>query len=609
MKNNELRKYEDSIIRILDQQQNRIFIIDCINQTMPKWVNDAEISMYLPCTEKELMEKTNILVHDMEKLDAESRKFIYSHFSMISSILPFVTNVEKRSQMLSMIAEERGISKVTLRHYLCLYLIYQDISVFCPKKKEIKKELSVDEKNIRWALNKFYYTKYKNTLKTAYTMMLKEKYCDGTGALLTEYPSFDKFKYYYRKNKSMQTYYISRNGLKNYQRNNRPLLGDGVQEFAPNVGVGMLDATICDIYLIDDSGNLVGRPILTACVDAYSSLCCGYSLSWEGGTYSLRNLMINIVTDKVQHCRKFGIGINRADWDCDRIPGTFVTDMGSEFKSETFEQIADLGVTVINLPAYRPELKGSVEKFFDLVQDSYKKYLKGKGVIEPDFQERGARDYRKDACLTMRDFEKVILHCILYYNTQRIIENFPFTEEMLLEEVKPYANTIWSYGKAQMGASLISVNQKELIYVLLPRAIGKFSRNGLKVNGLRYHCEGYTENYLKGGNITVAYNPEDSSTVWIIENGEYIAFELIESRFKGKSAAEVELLKEKQKTLVKAEQINNTQAQIDLARHIEAIANNVCCQSDVRIKDIRKTRKREQQRTHKDFLKGGVVNG
>lgn len=609
MKNNELRKHEGSIIRILDRQQNMVFIIDCTKQTMPQWVNEAEIAMYQPCTEKEMMEKTDIYVQDMESLDAESRKFIYSHFSMISSVLPFVTNAEKRSQMISMIADEREISKVTLRHYLCLYLIYQDISVFCPKKKEIKKELSIDEKNIRWALNKFYYTKYKNTLKTAYTLMLKEKYCDGTGALLAEYPSFDKFKYYYRKNKNMQTFYISRDGLKSYQRNNRPLLGDGVQQFAPNIGVGMLDATICDIYLVDDAGNLVGRPILTACVDANSSLCCGYSLSWSGGTYSLRDLMLNIVTNKVEHCKKYGICINEEDWDCDKLPGTFVTDMGSEYKSQTFEQIADLGVTVINLPAYRPELKGSVEKFFDVVQELYKKFLKGKGVIEPDFQERGARDYRKDACLTMQDFEKVILRCILYYNSQRIVENYPFSEDMLACSIKPYANSVWNYGKEQMGANLISVNQQELMYVLLPRVTGKFSRKGLKVNGLRYHCDGFTEDYLKGGEVTVAYNPEDTTKVWVIDNGKYIAFEIIESRFKGKNVSEVELLKEKQKTLVKAEKMNNTQAQIDLARHIEAIANNVCCQSDVKIKDIRKTRKKEQQRTHKDFLKGGVVNG
>ena len=113
--------------------------------------------------------------------------------------------------------------------------------------------------------------------------------------------------------------------------------------------------------------------------------------------------------------------------------------MGTEYTSENFGQITELGVTIQNLPAYRPELKGQVEKFFDLIQSEYKKHLKGRGVIEPDYRERGAHDYRKDACLTMRDFETVILRCILYYNSQRILENFPYTEEMLQEGVQPFA--------------------------------------------------------------------------------------------------------------------------------------------------------------------------
>lgn len=136
---------------------------------------------------------------------------------------------------------------------------------------------------MRWALNKFFYTTEKNTLKTAYTQMLKNKYCDREGNLFEKYPSFYQFRYFYRKTRNMQNYYISRDGLKFYQRNNRPCTGDGVKEFAGNIGVGMLDATICDIYLVDDKGSVAGRPILTVCIDACSSLCCGYSLSWEGG--------------------------------------------------------------------------------------------------------------------------------------------------------------------------------------------------------------------------------------------------------------------------------------------------------------------------------------
>lgn len=60
-----------------------------------------------------------------------------------------------------------------------------------------------------------------------------------------------------------------------------------------------------------------------------------------------------------------------------------LTDMGTEYTSENFGQITELGVTIQNLPAYRPELKGQVEKFFDLIQSEYKKHLKGRGVIEP----------------------------------------------------------------------------------------------------------------------------------------------------------------------------------------------------------------------------------
>ena len=122
--------------------------------------------------------------------------------------------------------------------------------------------------------------------------MLKNKYCDENGELAEDYPTFYQFRYFYRKTKNMQNYYISRNGLKNYQRNNRPLLGDGVHAFAQSVGKGMIDSTICDIYLVNNTGDVIGRPVLTACVDAYSGLCCGYSLSWEGGIYSLKKLML-----------------------------------------------------------------------------------------------------------------------------------------------------------------------------------------------------------------------------------------------------------------------------------------------------------------------------
>lgn len=623
MKKHDLLRSDDNIIRVLDVQDDRILMIDCVKHTMPVWRKFESVDSVLSesellkvysqcsgkelfvCTDNELLKATGFTNGDIDALDADQRRVMHERYTMIAPVLPFISDDKMRSKLICSIAEDHHVSKQTVRNYLCLYLSYLDVSVLAPKKRKDDRELTQNEKHMRWALNKFFYTTKKQSLMTAYTMMLKEKYCDAMGVLAEEYPSFYQFRYFYRKTRKMQNFYISRDGLKNYQRNNRPLTGEGVQEFAPAVGVGMLDATVCDIYLINEEGNLVGRPILTACIDAYSSMCCGYSLSWEGGVYSLRGLMLNIIADKVTWCKRYGISIQKEDWDCDMLPGTFVTDMGSEYKSENFEQIAELGVTVVNLPSYRPELKGLVEKFFDLIQEMYKKHLKGKGVIEPDYQERGVHDYRKDACLTMMDFEKIILHCMIYYNSKRIIENFPYTEAMISAKVKPYASCIWEWGKSLIGANLIDVDSRELMLTLLPRTTGKFGRTGLKVNKLRYHCEGYTEQYLSGGTVTVAYNPEDVTAVWIVDNGVYTEFALIESRFQGKDLIEVQELQNGQKSIAKNEKRNNLQAQINLAQHIEAIAGSVNGTTDVHMKNIRNTRKREQMKNHRDYMKEG----
>lgn len=154
-----------------------------------------------------------------------------------------------------------------------------------------------------------------------------------------------------------------------------------------------------------------------------------------------------------------------------------------------------------------------------------------------------------------------------------------------------------------MGANLIHVEERNRILTLLPRTVGRFTRYSLKVNKLRYHCEGYAECYLKGGEVTVAYNPEDVTSVWLLDNGTYIEFTLIESRFQGKNLTEVQEIQVHQKAITKNAEHDDLQAQIDLAQHIEAVVYNVKNSSDVNLKGIRSTRKREQNKliTHLFF--------
>lgn len=291
MNKNDLFKLQSEkgieLVRIIETEQDRLFVIDCIKRTMPKWVRKEDLSEYVASTEDELYLLTKRKLPEVESLDRDKTQRMYQRYTLIAGLLPFVSQETYRNTLIGELSKQSEITKQTIRNYLCLYLVYMDITALAPKEGTAR-ELTTDEKNMRWGLNKFYYTRHKNSLQTAYTMMLQAKYCDGTGSLLPEYPTFNQFRYFFRKHKNMRTYYISRDGVKSYERNNRPLLGDGVQEYASHVGVGMFDATICDIYLVDDRGNLVGRPTLTACVDAYSSLCMGYDEKMEETTESIK---------------------------------------------------------------------------------------------------------------------------------------------------------------------------------------------------------------------------------------------------------------------------------------------------------------------------------
>lgn len=601
---NGLVKNKNTILRILEIKSDMLLVIDCVRKNFPGWVEKNILAEFEKCPEDELYKITDYQIPS--ELTPAQEQSARQKYTVISAVLPFIGDSNLRSKAIKIAAENNRISPQTVKKYLCKYLAYQNINCLAKRTAVHKKSLSKDEKNIRWSLNKFFYSESKLTLRRCYEIMLKEKYCDKNGVLQDSYPSFYQYRYFYRKHKKLETYYISRHGLKDYQKNHRPLTGNGIQDFAPAVGVGMADSTICDIYLIDDAQNLVGRPILTACVDAYSGLCMGYSLSWEGGVYSINNLLQNIIADKTEHCRKFGIELEKDSWNTEKLPGKIVTDMGSEYKSANFEQIAELGVTVVNLPAYRPELKGAIEKFFDVIQNLFKPQLKGKGVIEPDFRQRGSHDYRKDACLTMRDFEKIILHCIIYCNTRRVLDKFPYTEDMLQKDIKPYSINIFDYAKSQPGANLIKTTPQKLALTMLPRTEGVFSRMGLRVNKLRYNNDDFTEEFLKGGTCTVAYNPDDSSYVWLVDNGKYTKFRLIESRFEHKGLTYISQMKNGQNEIVKSVSEENLQAKLDLMEHIRVISDK--SNTGVNTKNIRKSRQREQIRAHINFAKEGAAN-
>ena len=578
---NEIYKKNNLIYRCLQVNEDKCLLIDCVKRSLPYWMNNDFLTGFEKISEEELFKELGIILPSIGNLSQTQLKVMHLRYGTISFCLVKVGNKEERRLMIRRASLEYGISTQTIRHRLCDYLVFQNIVVLAPRVKKIK-ELSDDEKNFRWALNKYFYQSKKLSLRQTYKFLVRDKYTDNSGKIHQNCPEFYRFKYFYYKTRSESNFIISRIGKGEYDKNFRPLLGDSVKDFCPTIGYGMLDSTTCDIYLVNDFGELIGRPILSACIDGYSGMCLGYSIGWEGGVNSLRKLMINVVSNKVEWCKRFGIEINESDWNCRWIPHKLITDMGKEYVGDIFSQLVDLGAEFINLEPYRPELKSLVERFFGLVQESFKKELINKGVVLKDFGDRGAIDYRKNACLTLEQFEKIIVLCVIHYNCGRIIE-LPYG----ISNVKSHCKDLWNFCLEDNKDRLIEVDKNLLELTLLPRTTGKFKRDGLWVNKLRYKSYGFTNDYLKGGTAVVAYDPYNVGHVWLVKEGKYFKFELIEKFFEGMSLEEID--KYKNKEISKEILEEELESEIKLSSDIDNVVKLVK-EKRIRVKNVRKNR-------------------
>lgn len=586
---NKIIKNKDHIFRVLEVKDNQYLVVDCKKLRMPKWVLEDEVKDFVVITEEELLSTLNVSLCNYDDLNNDDKKITNDRFGSISIIINSIGDYQVRTSLLKLCSDSYKVSIETIRSRLWSYLVFQNICVLAPVKNGIK-ILSNDEVNFKWALNKYYYNGLELPLVETYRRMLKDKYCDEEGKLFDEVPSYRKFYYYFTKTNSKTNELISRKGKGKFLRDYRPLLGEGVRDFCKNIGYGMFDSTVCDIYLINEYGELIGRPVLTACVDGYSSMCLGYSLGLVGGVKSLKKLIFNIVEDKQVWCSKFGVNIEDEEWiNNNLLPHKFITDRGKDYLSQNFSQLTDLGIEIINLPPYRPELKGIVEKFFDLVQSTYKKVLGDKGVIFSDFQERGSVDYRLKATLTLDEFEKVIVNCIVHYN-KSIVVNIPYE---LVGKCKPVPNEIFNYMMKNNSDTFIKVNKDLVAKTLFSRCEGQFKRNGLIVNGIRYRNISYKDEYLEGKKVIVAYDSNDVSKVFLIENGNYIEFELIEKELKDKTLEEVGVIKMNKNKVINEAKIVKCKSSIEIQKVLDELVESFDKDVEIDVKNVRKNRRKE----------------
>ena len=178
--------------------------------------------------------------------------------------------ITDRQLRFSVAKDIAGSQNTTVRRVLRLHYRYLATGQLSfSKKRECKINKTFD-----WAIRTLYFSAKKFSLRATYDMMLVQKYTDSTGKLVENIPTWSSFRnYFYSRGYHQQPRKsISRSGLTNYQRNERPVFGSS-SDWRDTPGSYQMDATQADIYLVSrhDQGKVIGRPYIYLALTPWSN--------------------------------------------------------------------------------------------------------------------------------------------------------------------------------------------------------------------------------------------------------------------------------------------------------------------------------------------------
>jgi putative transposase len=251
-----------------------------------------------------------------------------------------------------------------------------------------------------------------------------------------------------------------------------------------------IDATIASTYLVSslDHISIIGRPVVYFVIDVFSRMIVGIAVTLEGPSWWCAMLAVeNIVEDKVEFCRKYGIIIDASEWPCQRLGNGFLADRG-EFEGYSPEPlIKNCRQTVQNTPPYCGEFKAIIERNNGRAEERTIRFIPGYVLKD---RRPGEPDYRLEAAVTMYTFTRSIIRYVLWYNNNHYLKKYNMKEFAIQDKVARYPIDLWDWGIKNRSGNFGLIHRDVLRKNLLPHKEVSITPNGIYFgNGLYYTCE------------------------------------------------------------------------------------------------------------------------
>lgn len=486
------------------------------------------------------------------------------------------------------------------------------------------------KKYFRIGLNRYYYNGRQNTLKTTYELTIRDFFTEvkgdkhGNEVRTIEDPSmiptYQQFLYWYKKFNDPKKELINRNGIRNYYQNHRAIIGDSTQDAGLGPGtLWQIDSTQFDIYLVSTVNRnlIVGRPTLICVIDVFSRMIVGINVTFETFN-SYTGVMValaNSMTPKEDFCLQYGITLDEGEWDVACIPQRIFADRGELNGKMIEDAISALGISIQNSPPYRADYKGIIEQAFAQLNLKVKPFADGIVKNGKHQIERGEEDYRLKANLTIEEFTRIIIKCVLFHNNHHVLSQYVLDEMMLEEGVEKIPSKIWKHGLKERKGQLRILPEKTIKSHLLPSDTASITARGVKYKKMLYAPDYSLKNHwyqqarINGSTkIKIWYDPRNLSSVFTInEEGDFHELTLLDhlSKFKDKGMDEITTMIKYEEKIDDKSKENELQAKMKLFEDIDEIVGkgrkSTSAQRDdsisrtQRVKGIRENQKMERE--------------
>lgn len=467
-----------------------------------------------------------------------------------------------------------------------------------PSNSPNDKSMNIDE-NIKIIIKKSlkcYENNKELSLRMTYDYMIQDffsdKIVDGGEEKYKRHnkvPNYGQFLYWHDRlvvEGAIVKEYVKRKGIRRYNLTVRPVLSEVNSEVLGPGSRFHIDATVVNVRLVNrfNRKQILEKPTLYFTMDVFSRLIPGYYLGHEEMSFLGASMALyNMVEDKVDYCKKYGIQISEDEWPCKGIiPNTLLADRGEIASKKPDNLIENLGMTIELTQSHRGDLKPIVEQHFRLVKKEFQDLLL-EGVNKTKFLQRGDKDPKNYAELDIYQLNQIVIEVILQFNNNRIIGGYERSESMIQDEVPATPVKLWEWGIRNISGRLRSVSEDVMKVNLMPKEKVFVTKTGILFHGISYSCETAEKQKwfgvagIKGEwDIEIYYDSRDISNIYIYnkENNTHETCYILKYRekYEGKSLIEVTKMRQGQYRLKQSFEEEMANSKINYIYRVQKIA-------------------------------------